>query len=302
MSRRQPGGAASSGRAGSSRPIPAPPRGRSGPIAAFHRFLYGLYLDADTPTLLALDQRVRDDDELPGAPARASIGRIFDWDTVPTNRRDLIAVVTVLARLADVDEHAAREQAVELWTKARYAPAPVVLGQPIADIVTDPEMATERFSVHPAIEVEPGSGGSDTSLPELPLYVPRAHDDRIAELIRQAEDTGRPRAVVLVGGSSTGKTRACWEALHQLVTASGGEADGSLVWRVWRPVTPTKLATGLTGGADHPGRRDGDLAERAATVRPAGGHACRRGRRRRAVGAPRSGRHRPGGRPGHDLA
>jgi hypothetical protein len=39
--------------------------------------------------------------------------------------------------------------------------------------------------------------------------------------------------VVLVGGSSTGKTRACWEALHLLRDQPGP-------WRLWHPIDPSR--------------------------------------------------------------
>ena len=45
--------------------------------------------------------------------------------------------------------------------------------------------------------------------------------------------------VVLVGDSSTGKTRALWEAIQRLPQK----------WRVWHPVTASALNDGLTGGA-----------------------------------------------------
>ncbi|MGH8878930.1 MAG: hypothetical protein ACRD0P_16595 [Stackebrandtia sp.] len=37
---------------------------------------------------------------------------------------------------------------------------------------------------------------------------------------------------VLVAGSSAGKTRACWEALHPLRDRKG--------WRLWHPFDPTR--------------------------------------------------------------
>lgn len=45
----------------------------------------------------------------------------------------------------------------------------------------------------------------------LPGYVRREHDHVIAEAVNAAV-AGQSRMVVLVGSSSTGKTRACWEA------------------------------------------------------------------------------------------
>ena len=45
----------------------------------------------------------------------------------------------------------------------------------------------------------------------LPAYVPRDHDAELAAVVT-ARRPGTSQMAVLVGGSSTGKTRACWEA------------------------------------------------------------------------------------------
>ena len=45
--------------------------------------------------------------------------------------------------------------------------------------------------------------------------------------------------VVLVAGSSAGKTRACWEAIEPL-----RDADG---WRLWHPRNPTRSEAMLAG-------------------------------------------------------
>ncbi|MEV6735238.1 hypothetical protein [Streptomyces sp. NPDC051364] len=49
---------------------------------------------------------------------------------------------------------------------------------------------------------------------------------------------GHSRIVVLVGSSSTGKTRACWEAVQPLAV------DG---WRLWHPFDPTRADAALEG-------------------------------------------------------
>ena len=69
-------------------------------------------------------------------------------------------------------------------------------------------------------------------LPELPAYVPREHDQVLAGVVRAAAG-GRSGVAVLVGGSSTGKTRACWEALGLL-------RDQEPPWRLWHPIDPTR--------------------------------------------------------------
>jgi hypothetical protein len=61
----------------------------------------------------------------------------------------------------------------------------------------------------------------------LPAYISRPHDDVLHELVDLAIE-GRSGMAVLVGGSSTGKTRACWEALQRLPAE----------WRLWHPINP----------------------------------------------------------------
>jgi len=95
-------------------------------------------------------------------------------------------------------------------------------GRPLAQ-VTDPF----QLEVHRAIEV-----GDATGLPQLPRHVPREHDRRLAQVVQRAA-AGTSALAVLVGGSSTGKTRACWEALHLL-------RDRDEPWRLWHPIDPTR--------------------------------------------------------------
>ncbi len=64
-----------------------------------------------------------------------------------------------------------------------------------------------QLGVHRAITADAAMG---QALPELTTYVRRANDGRLCELF--ASPT-RPVMVVLVGGSSTGKTRAAYEAV-----------------------------------------------------------------------------------------
>ncbi|MEW1583419.1 hypothetical protein AB0407_35900 [Streptomyces microflavus] len=69
----------------------------------------------------------------------------------------------------------------------------------------------------------------------LPGYVHREHDRVLAEAVREAGQ-GYSRMAVLVGESSTGKTRACWEAVQPLA------AKG---WRLWHPFDPTRAEAAL---------------------------------------------------------
>ncbi|MGW2811209.1 transcriptional regulator, partial [Streptomyces sp. NPDC001450] len=64
----------------------------------------------------------------------------------------------------------------------------------------------------------------------LPRYVFRPHDAALARLVGAAAK-GSSQLAVLVGSSSTGKTRACWEAVQALA---------ELGWRLWHPFDPTR--------------------------------------------------------------
>ena len=75
-------------------------------------------------------------------------------------------------------------------------------------------------------------------LPVLPPYVPREHDQVLGQVVRAAAE-GRSGIAVLVGGSSTGKTRACWEALALL-------RDQDPPWRLWHPIDPSRPDAALT--------------------------------------------------------
>src|SRR6202007_177569 len=74
-------------------------------------------------------------------------------------------------------------------------------------------------------------------LPVLPAYVPRAHDTALGSVV-QAAATGRSGIAVLVGGSSTGKPRAGWEALQPLRDQPGP-------WRLWHPIDPSRPEAAL---------------------------------------------------------
>ncbi|WP_331736792.1 hypothetical protein OG426_55385 (plasmid) [Streptomyces canus] len=91
------------------------------------------------------------------------------------------------------------------------------------------------LEVHPAGPSKATSGSDTPAARVLPGYVAREHDRVLADAARDAA-AGRSRFVVLVGTSSTGKTRACWEAVQPL--ASQG-------WRLWHPFDPTRAQAAL---------------------------------------------------------
>ncbi|MGW6521711.1 tetratricopeptide repeat protein [Streptomyces sp. NPDC054962] len=91
------------------------------------------------------------------------------------------------------------------------------------------------LEVHPAGPAIDGHGSSASPQRLLPGYVRRAHDQVLTETVRDA-GAGHSRLLVLVGASSTGKTRACWEAVQPL-------ADEG--WRLWHPFDPTRAQAAL---------------------------------------------------------
>lgn len=89
------------------------------------------------------------------------------------------------------------------------------------------------LEVHrPVQAVDPPPG-----LSVLPVYLPREHDAQLAERMEAAAE-GTSGIAVLVGGSSTGKTRACWEALDLLRRRPE-------TWRLWHPIDPARPEAAL---------------------------------------------------------
>ena len=115
------------------------------------------------------------------------------------------------------------EKVAELAGGPRPEMGPAAAGRLLAEVI-DPF----ALEVHRPVQSEDAQPG----LPELPAYVPREHDRVLAEVVRAAAD-GSSSVAVLVGGSSTGKTRACWEAVALL-------RDEDLPWQLWHPIDPTR--------------------------------------------------------------
>ncbi|MFD0377320.1 helix-turn-helix domain-containing protein [Streptomyces sp. NPDC127112] len=102
------------------------------------------------------------------------------------------------------------------------------VGKPIAS--WDPH----DLEVHPA-GVTGGAGSLPGTGRVLSGYVSRAHDRVLADAVTEVQE-GRSRMLVLVGSSSTGKTRACWEAVQPLAVRG---------WRLWHPYDPTRAEAAL---------------------------------------------------------
>ncbi len=194
-----------------------------GPERELRDLLYQLYLQAGAPSLTELESRIEAWDDLPGAPKRDTIHRAISGRLLPT-LLDALTVAAALARIAGVDPAAIADHVRALWVAATTAvPATqsLGLGRPID------QCHPLELEVHRAIAL-PDRG---VDLPVLPPYVLRNHDIRLQGIVDEAQ-AGASRMVVLVGGASTGKTRACWEAIQRLPNK----------WRVWHPIDPSRAA------------------------------------------------------------
>ncbi|MFF4324813.1 tetratricopeptide repeat protein [Streptomyces sp. NPDC001568] len=97
-----------------------------------------------------------------------------------------------------------------------------------------------RLEVHPSFDAEIHSGALT-----LPTYIdrPASLDDELRRQVAGAANGSR--MVMVVGGSSTGKTRSCWEAVRAELPD----------WRIVHPLTPERpaaLMSALQEGALEP--------------------------------------------------
>ncbi|MFD4712272.1 hypothetical protein ACFWN5_21735 [Streptomyces sp. NPDC058430] len=98
------------------------------------------------------------------------------------------------------------------------------------------EWEPHDLEVHPAGNAPSVDDSGPPARRVLPGYVRREHDRVLAEAVQDVA-TGHSRMVVLAGTSSTGKTRACWEAVQPLAPSG---------WRLWHPFDPTRAEAALS--------------------------------------------------------
>ncbi len=156
-------------------------------------------------------------------PGRSGLGRTTVWEALqdgePVPSERTVGALARALKLPAEELLALQRDAAGGGGGTRSAP-----GRPIR------EWEPHALEVHPA-----GPGNDVPGKQGLSGYVERAHDRVLAEVVRHVA-AGRSRMVVLVGSSSTGKTRACWEAVQPLADAG---------WRLWHPFDPTRAAAAL---------------------------------------------------------
>ncbi len=108
-------------------------------------------------------------------------------------------------------------------------PAPP--GQPLSSF-------SNPFSLEVHEAIRPVNGGE--GLPTLPAYVRRSHDQKLRVTIDLAL-SGNSSMAVLLGDSSTGKTRAAWEAIQRLPEE----------WKLWHPSTQASFMDSLDAVEPH---------------------------------------------------
>jgi hypothetical protein len=193
----------------------------AGPRRELRDLLYDMYLQAGPPTLADIVRKIRDSD-LPGSPNKDAVNGYIGGTGLPGKQAAVVAVAVVLAQDAVWDAAHAAAKVLDLWVAAMRASPPAHAGRPIRD------WSPTRLEVRRAIDLPEHR---DQALPELPVYVPRAHDTQLEKIVQAAAD-GTSQIAILVGGPSTGKTRACWEAIQALPPK----------WRLWHPIDPSHSA------------------------------------------------------------
>ncbi|WP_405681194.1 helix-turn-helix domain-containing protein [Streptomyces sp. NBC_00048] len=163
---------------------------------------------------------------------QAGLGRTTVHEALQPGARaapsaETVAALARVLRLPDSELLELRRTAAGDTSRPRTDPGP---GRPIS------QWNPYDLEVHPAGPA-PGvrTPGADERI--LPGYVARDHDRVLADAVCNAAQ-GHSRMVVLVGTSSTGKTRSCWEAVQPLA----GQG-----WRLWHPFEPTQARAALDG-------------------------------------------------------
>ncbi|MFE6052711.1 hypothetical protein ACFQ6N_18300 [Kitasatospora sp. NPDC056446] len=162
-------------------------------------------------------------------------------DGAPPASAETVAALSRALGLSEEEQHELlelrRRAVAESVPAGPRGSGPAVGAGPGPGSDAGPGRPIDEWDPH-ALEVHPAGtaaapGARDGRV--LSAYVRRAHDTVLARTVATAE-RGRSGMVVLVGSSSTGKTRACWEAVQPLAAAG---------WRLWHPYDPTRAEAAL---------------------------------------------------------
>jgi hypothetical protein len=206
--------------------------------------LYELYLAAGPITLGRICDRV---EELAAGPevsdptaarlSRETVRAILSDPTLPADLAKVTAVAAALVhahplpgKVAVVRGHPAIDRIRALWARA-------AAHRPPGRLIT--EVDSVNLEVHRAMPAK--DGDADV----LPTYILRAHDHALDDAVVAALNSGRSSVVMLISDSTSGKTRAMFEALHRPVqigsSVTGQRVTTSLAsagWLVWPDITP----------------------------------------------------------------
>ena len=197
------------------------PRVPPGPLADLKELLYQLYLEAGTPRLKQIAGWAALAGQA-GMPGPDTVARIIGSATMPPSQADLVTVVTVLARAARWDPDDAAQRARDLWVEAKIESARTPVGG-----VRVSEADPRRLGVHAAISMP---GVSDEVMPEYVLRDADGDESGVRAKVAAAAERGG--FVLLVGGSSVGKTRSAFEAVTALLPD----------WWLVHPADPPEVA------------------------------------------------------------
>jgi tetratricopeptide (TPR) repeat protein len=209
--------------------------------AEFAAALKDLYEQAGNPTYAALVHQAAGQ----RPPVTLNEKSLSDWFTGKSVPKDSAAVWFLVTHLRARAEHAGHRVPAESWWVQQRARAWQERhadrgGRPTTRDLPRPdrqERAGRPVSEHDPLVLEIHRAitprGEETTLPPLPPYIRRPHDDQLREAADQVAN-GMSRWVTVVGGSSTGKTRACWELARYLDEQEPGR------WWLWHPYDPTR--------------------------------------------------------------
>jgi TIR domain len=190
-----------------------------GPAGELRDLIYDLYLEADSPALDEITALISASDDLPEAPGRDVIRSIISGRRLPASWHDAVTVGVALVRKVAPDTNFdtdVERSICELWVSAKKslsresAPAAHAAspGTRPPGWIRVRDASGRALGVHASISVDGARG-------ELPLYVSRDVDKELGETLDAGTEGGC--FILLMGGSSVGKTRALFEAMRRVV-------------------------------------------------------------------------------------